>query len=391
MTTPRSLTAAGAVLCLLLWTLPAWGVTGTLSANVKGSGEAAVEGVTIQLVPDDPKLTDEQRRAQTIERKTDSAGTATITAEEGNYTAVVDGRRTPVTIKPNQTTTLDVFLAMPFMSQNPGGRFGSFSLGPLGLLTWGDLDIEDETETVTIESGGSRSVQVFKNLSPNNFRLRTSAGAAEFVVALPGFAAFGFGFSPAVNGVLGGADVKIENTATDFKATGTGIVYGGGIELAAVPASLPRFHVAAGFQGWWMNADDLSGRVNGQDICSLFVVESCRFEAEVDSRVLDVYVRAGYSFFDDHVAPFIGFKLRWTDVDSVSDLRLTVPGATLRDKVEIDFTRDAPSPAPMGIAGIDFRGPDLGILGRVFGRAQAQFDGAGVDVLFKIMYMGSIR
>ena len=112
MTTPRSLTAAGAVLCLLLWTLPAWGVTGTLSANVKGSGEAAVEGVTIQLVPDDPKLTDEQRRAQTIERKTDSAGTATITARM--MSAPVSPSETSATSTASAPTTM-----APTMGTNP--------------------------------------------------------------------------------------------------------------------------------------------------------------------------------------------------------------------------------------------------------------------------------
>jgi hypothetical protein len=391
MTTTRSLGPAGAVLCLLLAALPAWAVTGTFTATVKGPGDAALENVTVKLVPDDPNLTEQQKRDQTIEAKTDSSGTVTTTVEEGNYSAEVDGRVTPVTIRPNQTTRLDIFLAMPFMSQNPGGRFGNFTLGPVGLLQWSDLDIQDETETVTIDTGTGQSVTVFKNLSPNNFRMRMNAGVAEVVGALPGFSAFGWGFSPAISGVLGGASVKLENTATDFKLTGTGIVYGGGIELAAVPTTLPRFHVAAGFQGWWMNADDLRGRVNGQDICSQFVVQSCRFKADVESQVIDVYARAGYSIFDDHVAPFLGFKLRWTDADSVSDLRLAVPGATLRDKVEIDFKRDAPSPAPMGIAGVDFRGPDLGILGRVFGRVQAQFDGAGVDVLFKVMYMGGVR
>ncbi|MGH7828340.1 MAG: hypothetical protein ACREQ7_24560, partial [Candidatus Binatia bacterium] len=363
-----------AAVLVLLIPRPVRAVVGTAQINLVGTPGP----VEVTFTPQDPA----QGPPKTITAEVGK--TVKDELEEGSYDVTVKGRNvvkktTEMTVTPGKTTSknLQVLGVSGWMVQNPGGVFGGFLVGPFGIFQRTDLDIDDETERIFVNG---TQVAVFKNQSPNRFKMKMGGGGLDLAAGLPGFSAFGWSFSPAVNGVIGGTRVTLENPATRFKLTGNGIQYGGGVELAGVPSSLPAFYLATGWQGWWMKADDLEAEVAGQDVCSLFVVAVCRLREEVRSRNHEVFVRGGYGVLQGRLVPFLGVKLRWTRVERDSDLRLIDPGMEVRDKINIDFKRKTSSPVPMGIAGFDFRGPDIGSLGRVFGRLQAQFDNEGVDV-----------
>lgn len=369
-----------AVLVALLWSAldvtPAWAVVGTAAVTVTGP-TGPVAGAKVKI-GDEVATTDDQ-------------GRAILTVEEGERTVKIEHpdhvtTRQAVTVRGGETTGADVSvnLLMPFMVQNPGGQFGGFLIGPFGLFQSWDLDIEREVETISL---GPTSV-TFVDESPNRFEMDVKAGGVDVAVGLPGFSLLGWSFFPAISGVAGGADVHIKNTETRNKMSGPGWIAGAGAEVAAVPSSLPRPYLAVGWQGRWMGVKDMDFRIQGQELCSagIFVLlEDCRHDTRLHSEIHDFYVRGGYGLLDNHVMPFVGVLFRKSDLEFRSDVRGRVGGVEFRDKLEIDFEQGRCA-CVLGLAGFDVRGPNIGDLGRLFGRVQTEFNGSGYSVFFKLMF-----
>jgi hypothetical protein len=369
-----------AVLCSLMVVPPAWAVVGTVAVTVTehGTERKPVPRARVRI-GDQVALTDSQGRAE-------------LKVEEGPRLIEIAGpdhvsRQVPVMISPGTTTRAEVSVTpiFPFNVQNPGGVLGGWSIGALGLIQRDDLNMDREIEKIFIND---KQVATFKNLSPNRFKSRVNAGGVEGVFGLPGFSIPSWEFQPAISLMGGGADVEIENTANKFRVSGPAWWAGGGIELAAIPASRPQLHLAVGYQGWYMQADDLESRSGNRSLCAAVLetspgAQACRSSARMTSQTHEVYARAGYSLFNNHVGPFGGIKVRLSDINLRTDLRLDGPGAEVRQTLDIDFQRDT-CPSVLGIAGVDLRGP--GSLGNVFGRVQAEFNPASFSIMFKLMY-----
>jgi hypothetical protein len=129
-------------------------------------------------------------------------------------------------------------------------------------------------------------------------------------------------------------------------------------------------------------------KIAGMDICSAGIfasLQDCRHDTKLSSAAHDFYIKAGYGFLDNHIAPFGGVKFRTSDLEFRSDIRGRVGTAEFRDRLEIDFEQGR-CDCVMGLAGIDVRGPDIWEFGRFFGRVQTEFNGSGFSVLFKLMF-----
>jgi hypothetical protein len=121
-------------------------------------------------------------------------------------------------------------------------------------------------------------------------------------------------------------------------------------------------------------------------MCALIfpTATSCSNSTDLTSVTNELSLLAGYSL-QKHITPFAGAKFRWSDMDVKSDTNAVISGFDVRHILDIDFERGR-SPAVLGILGFDFRGPDIGSLGRILGRVQAGFNDDGFDVLLKLLY-----
>jgi hypothetical protein len=265
------------------------------------------------------------------------------------------------------------------MVQNPGGKLGGFSIGTIGLFQSWDLDIKRQVMKSFL---GSRPFRLAPR-SPNRFELDMKAAGVDVAVGLPGFSAAGWWFVPAITGVLGAADVEIENPAIHERVTGTGWIAGGGLELAAVPSRLPRSYLAVGWQGWWTDVDDMDSDMAGHDSGST-PLTIFRDQTDLSSETNEVYLKMGYSFLGNRLTPFGGVKYRWSDLEVRREVRGSLDSLEFRFRRALDLELGR-GDRILGLAGVDFRGPDVWQLGRVFGRVQTEFNGSGVSVLFKLM------
>ncbi len=377
------------VACFIL-ALPhlAWSVAGNVAVNVT-TREGPVAKAKVKLVPTD-QLTEQGKRERTKEVETDQTGAVVIPVEEGNYSVQVttpDGVRDSqlVFVKGGETKPVNFSLlpALPLMTQNPGGKWG-LRIGGFGLFERDDLRYTREVETFFVSGS---PVATFLDLSPNTFEARVNAGGVDAALGFPGFMAFGWRFAPSGNFMIGGADAEIKNATNNFTLAGPGFLVGGGVELAAVPSSLPQFYMALGWQGTWLRADDIDAENQGINMCGLIfpTASSCRNNTDLTSETHELFFRTGYSFLQNRLVPFAGVKVRWSDMDVKIDTNAVISGTDVRHVLDIDFERDQ-SPTVLGIAGFDFRFPDVGPLGRIVGRLQSQFNDDGFDILFKLMY-----
>lgn len=379
----RTLSALTAALVWgALGATPVWAVSGLVAVTVTGP-TGPVAGAKVR-VGDEVTTTDAQGRA---EMKVEE-GTRTVEVEHPDH---VTARQT-VEVRAGATTRADVSLGFlsPFMIQNPGGVFGGFSVGPFGLVHDWKLDVTREVERLRIgtTAGGTSTTITAVDQSPNRFEIDVKAGGVDAAFGLPGFSAGGWSFVPGLSLLAGGADVEIKNTESDRKISGGGWLAGGGLELAAVPSGLPRSYVAVGWQGWWMRASDMDFEVDGRDLCRSGIFASfpdCRRDTTVTAQTHELYARAGYGFLNNRVAPFAGIKYRMSDLELRTDVSARSGVVEVRDDLDIDFELGR-CECILGIAGVDLRGPDVGELGRLFGRVQTEFNGSGYSVLFKLMF-----
>lgn len=375
--------------CILMLPHPAWSVAGNVSVNVK-TREGPVKGATVKLVPTDPKLTEQQKKDMAKEAETDPTGAVLIPAEAGTYTVQVtaDGVRhnQQVTVVGGKTEPVNFFFlpALPLMTQNPGGQWGPLRIGGFGLFQRDDLTYTMELETIFVNGS---PVTTFENASPNTFKSSVNVGGLEGVFGVPAFSVPGWQIVSGFNFRLGGASADVKNTTNDVRFTGPGFLFGGGVNLAAVPSSLPQFYIALDWQYEWWKADGMDNQIGGRDVCSVLfpTAVSCQNSTELTSVTNELSLLYGYSVLQNRFVPFAGVKVRWSDLDLESETNAVVSGFDIRDRLDINFQR-GPSPAVLGIVGFDFRGPDHGSLGRILGRVQAGFNDDGFDVLLKLLY-----
>jgi hypothetical protein len=394
-----------AVLIALLWSVldvRTAGAVADVAVNVT-DGVGAVEGARITLEP-----VDAGPGARTVEATTTSDGTARLTVPGGRYrmTVTTEDNVTAtreVTAPDGTTTREEVRVAAGWKSQLPGG-LGGITVGPVYRGQWIDLSLGDETERISVTSGGFTGMTMPGMTTPGgtspggttatttldrpsrgrDVTLDLNMGGVEAALGLPTWKTpISASIIPALNVMAGAADMTIESTnpadrSTDFELDGTGPLLGAGIDLVVVPSARSPLFFGLGYQysTLWADLD--------RSPCSPITAQTCSADVDLDYHQHTVSGRVGYSVWDHRISPYVGLRGVWTRLDVESTIDRTLAGGiTVENRIDQELERDE----LQGLVGVD-----ANLFGPVFGRAEAAFGGDGVDVLFKIMIgFGSLR
>ena len=368
------------ILFVLFVTRLAWGIVGNVDITVKDAALRPVRNATITLTPEDPTLPEK-------EVKTDQNGKATAAVEEGNYKIQTSSRdhvtseKQRVTVKGGETTEAEFSLHPIFawMVQNPGGRLLGFGVGPGysgGFRD--DLDHTFEKEVITATTGTTSTTTVLFDTSAGvEFDLDLNGGGSHFAIGLPMIpVTHGWFLYPALNSEVGGGFVEIDadnkaDSSGNFSLKGNGPMLGVGLDLI-VSCPTCRLFFGLGYQFQYFQAS------LDRSPCSPVAVLSCRQSGSMTHEAHSVSGRVGYSFWNRRIAPYLGVRGGWSDVDIKTKLRRELSGPTsFKNTIRQKFEEDQ-------VEG--FVGLDVHFWGPLFGRNEVAFNGSDVSVLVKLMF-----
>lgn len=387
----------GVILAVLCLSSVAWGVVGEIRITVKDQTGRPVPGATIRLTPTDPNLPEK-------EATTDQERKVSFSVEQDRYGVEVRSpdhvrTRTEITVRGGETTSTVVFLTpiFPWMVQNPGGILGGFGISLSYLGEWRD-DLRNTSfkETIRTKESGtfddipfSRSRTAVNITDPNkanqenDFEWDSNGGQVDLTFSLPRWRISNpLWLYPAINIAVGGADVNFDfknkvdpRLSTSFK--GGGPMVGVGLDLVLSLGDTSPWFVGAGYQFRTIPRMDLDRSPSLPDR----PFRTMKDDASLSYHSHSVYGRLGYSLFNNRVAPYLGIRGNWANVDFESETESRFKGFTLEaidtTRLEAEFERRTAE----GLAGVDVR-----FWGPLFGRAEAAFTDSDVAVQVMLVY-----
>ncbi|MFQ5881019.1 MAG: carboxypeptidase-like regulatory domain-containing protein [Candidatus Methylomirabilales bacterium] len=383
--TRRAASIAVAIFSILFIAPLAWGVVGNIEVVVTDPTGKPIPGATVEVTSlEDPEITKEAT--------TDERGRVVIPVEAGDYHVHVSDpdyvqTQEEVSVGGGETTSTDFSLdpIFPWMVQNPGGCLGCFTFGPAFVgESVDDLDIT-VSKDVTIDQldgvifGPTVARGDTDQLNRDfDHELEVNGGVADFSMGLPKFYIGGWGFYPALNLEVGGADVEFEfqnkvNPANSTTFDGSGAKVGAGVGVVGTLCRACPWYLGFGYKYRMLDASLTRSpsltAVGG-------VVE--RDDVEFSSHSHSAYGKFGVSLFNNRIAPYAGVRGTWYRAKLEGDIRSSFSsGVTQNITFRNEFERDTAE----GIFGVDAR-----LWGPLFFRGEGSTNGTDFSLLFKLTY-----
>ncbi len=358
----------------------AWAVA-NVAGTVTDTQGNALAGATVKLSDSDVEVkTDDKGRYEI--RNVDLKG-----QREERRTVVVThprldrAERKDVVLEDGKTTRLDfagLLLALLVGPYTPTPGLGRVAVGPLGQYGHTQLNLGDESETVTVNGSSS----TFKGTSAGrDFTLDLGGGAAQGAVGLPGFPVVGnVRANPWINFMVGGAAARIRSESpvapgSTFDLKTSGVLSGAGANVAFECPDCP-YWLGVGYDYWRLDA---SGR---RDPCVPFsspAVASCSSQVDLTIQAHQFSARVGRTFSNNQVTVYAGPGFTWTrgQNDVRIDRVLAGSGGTTTITNVVD--QELKASRVVGIVGVAAR------IGPGFGMLETRFNDKDVSVLFRLM------
>jgi len=281
------------------------------------------------------------------------------------------------------------------LAESPG--VGGFGFG-LGIdFRWEDLDsLLNAADTTTVtrrDAQGNVSTQVVPgdpalNNRKFDYRFEVKSAGGQAPVALPRFS-LGRGVSvyPSLVVEAGLTEVTFDfhdrtNPQDSTSITGRGASYGLGLEAVATLGQDPRWFLGAGyryrsFPSLDLERSSLFDPAGDPGPVNAFEVTHDQVRLSQDTHLATL--RLGRAFRGGKVAPYLGVRSRWTDLELDDELAFRSP---LGDETALRTNTRFESDSALAVAGIDAK---LG--GPVRGRAEVTFGGGDFTMLLKLVYL----
>jgi hypothetical protein len=348
--------AAVALLALLAAVTPADAFT---NVTVTDAGGKPLPGATVKL-------------SSGATGQTDATGRVRLEAPPGRHDVTITSddtvtKKATVEVAPGRDAdvTVAVDRLYGWMAQTP--PWGSLAVGPQYRGTWlhdmhlSKFRLTDITPGATFVADFPRDVLGDINRE-SEFELDMNVGGIDLAFGLPRLDLGPVTLHPALAAFLGGAHVKLDQDIPDptlqTRLSGSGIAYGGGLELgfsfrndSGVPEWLEDFYFRIGYH--FEGGDvDLERTPRDSGLVGALGATVHSEDGSLDWWKHRVYAHAGYSLWNDRLFPYLGVQWLNTSVDLETKNRVTVPGiGSVRRIIEQEFCDEE----WQGVAGLDAR------------------------------------